>query len=71
VQQIVVELRWGVYTDAFPLWVNRVDFAMSAIGPLTLQKRTCGLAIDPLVLSMIQALLASIRLWLRSYESTP
>ena len=36
-----------------PLWVNRVDFAMSAIGPLTLQKRTCGLAIDPLVLSMI------------------
>jgi hypothetical protein len=29
---------------------------MSAIGPLTLQKRTCGLAIDPLVLSMIQVL---------------
>jgi transposase len=26
------------------------------MGPLTLQKRTCGLAIDPLVLSMIQAL---------------
>ena len=29
---------------------------MSAIGPLTLQQRTCCLAIDPLVLSMIQAL---------------
>ena len=28
---------------------------MSAIGPLTLQQRTCCLAIDPLVLSMIQA----------------
>ena len=38
-----------------PLRVNRVDFAMSAIGPLTLQKRTCCLAIDLLVLSMIQA----------------
>jgi hypothetical protein len=37
------------------LWVSHVDFAMSAIGPLTLQQRTFCLAIDPLVLSMIQA----------------
>src|SRR5258705_10217358 len=38
-----------------PLRVNRVDFAMSAIGPLTLEQRTCCLAIDPLAPSMIQA----------------
>ena len=31
------------------LWVNRVDFAMSTLRPLTLQQRTCCLAIDPLV----------------------
>ena len=37
------------------LGVNRVDFAMSAIGPLTLQHRTCCLAIDSLVVSVIQA----------------
>jgi transposase len=36
------------------LWVNHVDFAMSAIGPLTLQQRTCCLDIVSLVLSMIQ-----------------
>jgi hypothetical protein len=38
-----------------PQWVIRVDFAMSATGPLTLQQRTCCLAIDLLVLRMIQA----------------
>ena len=35
--------------------VNRVDFAMFAIGPLTLQQQTCSLAIDLLVPSVIQA----------------
>jgi transposase len=38
-----------------PSWVNRVDFAMSALGPLTLQQQTCCLAIDLLVLGVIQA----------------
>jgi hypothetical protein len=37
------------------LRVNGVDFAMSPIGPLALQQRTFCLAIDPLVLSRIQA----------------
>ena len=39
-----------------PIWANRVDFAKSAIGPLTLQQRTCCLAIHPLILGMIQVL---------------
>ena len=37
------------------LGVNRVDFAMSAAGPLTLRKQTWQLAINPLALSAIQA----------------
>jgi transposase len=37
------------------MWVNRVDFAMSVIGPLTLRQQTCCLGIDLLVPSVIQA----------------
>ena len=37
-------------------WVNRVDFAVPAVGPLTPPKRRCCLAIDLVVLCMIQAL---------------
>src|SRR6266481_3544775 len=48
------------------LRVNRVDFAMSAIGPLTLQQQTCCLAIDLLVPSVIQV--PKLKLPIMRYE---
>jgi len=33
------------------LWASRVVFAVPAVGPLTLRRQTCRLAIDPLALS--------------------
>jgi transposase len=57
-----------------PVRVNRVGFAMSAIGPLTLRQQTCRMATryDKLAASYLAFIkLASIRLWLRTYESTP
>jgi len=38
-----------------PLRVNRVDCAVPPVGPPIAQQRTCCLAIDPVVRSMIQA----------------
>jgi transposase len=55
VQQILRLHHSGVYHPGLPEWVNRVDFAISAIGPLTLQHQTRRLAIYFLVLSVIQA----------------
>jgi hypothetical protein len=44
-----------VQSPQLPLRVIRVDFAMSAFGLLTLQRRTCWLAINPWALSIVQA----------------
>src|SRR5262250_1370834 len=45
-QQIVVVLPRGVYRDGFPVWVNRVDPAMSVTCPLYLRllSNWCGAA---------------------------
>jgi len=38
------------------LWVDRIDFGVFAAGPPTPRQRTCCLAINPVVVGMIQAL---------------
>src|ERR1043165_9295152 len=47
---------------ASPVRVNRVDLAMSAIGPLILHLRPCCLAIDLSVLSVIQTPKVELRI---------